>query len=234
MTTGKRSGHRGPYARTAERRREIIDAAFHAFARGGFRGSSLQEIGDAVGMSKPGLLHHFASKEELLLAVLEKREEMNRAPADAQGLDMLVHLRKTARLDQVTQGALALFVIMTAEGTNPAHPAHEFVVNRYEVVVTKIAAALEEAQVRGELKESLDTVEAARLFVSVMDGLQIQLLLNPSVDRLAALDTFIEQFLTHNVARDYDSIWSRVFSDPPITRADDFLTRERQRRPVPR
>lgn len=234
MTADKRPGRRGPYARTAERRREIIDAAFHAFARRGFRGSSLQEIGDAVGMSKPGLLHHFASKEELLLAVLEKREEMNQAPAGAQGLEMLVHLRKTARVDQVTQGALALFVIVSAEGTNPSHPAHEFVVSRYEAVVTRIAAALEEAQVRGELKESLDTVEAARLFVSVMDGLQIQMLLNPGVDRLAALDTFIEQFLMQNAARDYDSIWSRVFSDPPITRADDFLARERRRRQVPR
>jgi AcrR family transcriptional regulator len=214
-TVNNRSGPRGPYAGTAERRREIISAAFEAFARGGFRGSSLQEISDAVGMSKPGLLHHFASKEELLQAVLEKREEMNWPPAGTQGLDMLVHLRNTARVDDVTRGAVALFVVMGAEATNPSHPAHEFFVNRYEAAVTTIAAALEEARTRGELKESLDATEAARLIVSVMDGLQLQMLLNPAVDRLAALDTYFEQFLAQNAAEDYDAIWSRVFSNPP-------------------
>jgi AcrR family transcriptional regulator len=206
---------RGPYAGTAERRREIIAAAFEAFARGGFRGSSLQEIGDAVGMSKPGLLHHFTSKEELLQAVLEKREEINRAPADAVGLGMLVHLRKTARLDHVTRGAVALFVVMSAEATNPSHPAHDFFIKRYEATVTNIATALEEARVQGDLKEGLDAAEAARLIVSVMDGLQIQMLLDPQVDRLAAFDTYLEQFLAQNAARDYDALRSRVFSNPP-------------------
>jgi AcrR family transcriptional regulator len=217
-TVNNRSRPRGPYAGTAERRREIISAAFEAFARGGFRGSSLQEICDAVGMSKPGLLHHFASKEELLEAVLEKREEMNQPPAGTKGLDMLVHLRNTARVDQVTQGAVALFVVMSAEATNPSHPAHEFFVNRYERAVRTIAAALDEARVRGELTENLDATEAAQLIVSVMDGLQIQMLLNPDMDRLAALDTYLEQFLAQNVAKDYDGIWSRVFSDPPPSR----------------
>jgi AcrR family transcriptional regulator len=214
-TVNHRSGPRGPYAGTAERRREIISAAFEAFARGGFRGSSLQEICDAVGMSKPGLLHHFASKEELLEAVLKKREEVNSPPAGTQGLDMLVHLRNVARVDQVTQGAIALFVVMGAEATSPSHPAHEFFVNRYEVVVSAIAAALDEARIQGELKESLDVTEAARLIVSVMDGLQLQMLLNPDMDRLAALDTYLEQFLAQNVAKDYAAIWSRVFSNPP-------------------
>lgn len=214
-TTTGQPRRRGPYAGTAERRREIIAAAFDAFARGGFRGSSLQEIGDAVGMSKPGLLHHFASKEELLQAVLAKREEVNQAPADAFGLDMLVHLRKTARRDHVTRGAVALFVVMSAEATNPAHPAHDFFVKRYETAVTNIATRLEEARVQGDLKETLDAVEAARLIVSVMDGLQIQMLLDPQVDRLAALDTYLEEFLAHNAARDYGALWSRVFSNPP-------------------
>jgi AcrR family transcriptional regulator len=214
-TTTGRSGRRGPYAGTAQRRREIIAAAFEAFSRGGFRGSSLQEIGDAVGMSKPGLLHHFASKEELLQAVLEKREEANQVPAGTQGLDILVHLRETARVDDVTRGTVALFMVTGAEATNPSHPAHEFFVNRYEEVVKLVAAALNEAQIQGDLKQSLDTAEAARLMVGVMDGLLLQMLLNPGMDRLGAFDTYLEQFLAQNAARDYDTLWARVFSNPP-------------------
>ena len=216
MTTAKsRSQRRGPYAGTAERRREIIAAALEAFSKGGFRGSSLQEIGDAVGMSKPGLLHHFASKEELLLAVLEKREESNRVLASGHGLDVLVHMRRAARKDEVTKGTMALFVVMAAEAVDPSHPAHEFFVNRYEAVVAMVANGLQEAQHQGDLKASVDAVQAARLIVSVMDGLLLQMLLNPQMDRPAAFDAYLEQFLAQNAARDYDALSSQLFSDPP-------------------
>jgi AcrR family transcriptional regulator len=209
------AGPRGPYAGTAERRRKIISAAFDAFAQGGFRGSSLQEISDAVGMSKAGLLHHVGTKEALLQAVLELREEMIQPPADVHGLDMLVHLRKTARVDNATRGAVALFVTMSAEATNPSHPAHRFFVMRYEATVTAIANALDEARALGDLNQGVDAVEASRLIVSVMDGLQLQMLLHPALDRLAAFDTYLEQFLVQNVANDYERVWRRVFSDPP-------------------
>ena len=52
--------------------RQIIEAATVAFARRGYAGASLREIADEVGVTVPGLLRHFASKEELLTAVLDK------------------------------------------------------------------------------------------------------------------------------------------------------------------
>ena len=63
------------YARGRERREEILAAADAAFARHGFRGASLATIADEVGLSQPGVLHHFPSKEHLLLEVLRYREE---------------------------------------------------------------------------------------------------------------------------------------------------------------
>ena len=63
---------RGPYKMGVIRRRQIIEAATAAFARRGYAGASLREIADEVGVTVPGLLRHFASKEELLTAVLDK------------------------------------------------------------------------------------------------------------------------------------------------------------------
>src|SRR5580692_5418937 len=48
-----------------------LAAATRLFAERGFEGTSIQLIADAVGVSKPAVLHHFSSKEDLRRAVLE-------------------------------------------------------------------------------------------------------------------------------------------------------------------
>lgn len=51
---------------------QIVEQATRLFAARGFDGASLQDIAEAVGLRKPTLLYHFASKEELRRAVLER------------------------------------------------------------------------------------------------------------------------------------------------------------------
>lgn len=50
---------------------DIVDTAAGLFAAQGFERTSVQQIADAVGYSKTGLLHHFPSKQALLDAVQE-------------------------------------------------------------------------------------------------------------------------------------------------------------------
>ena len=52
-------------------RQTILAEATRLFARNGLEGTTLQAVADAVGIRKPSLIHHFASKEELYEAVLE-------------------------------------------------------------------------------------------------------------------------------------------------------------------
>jgi AcrR family transcriptional regulator len=54
----------------------ILDAAAGLFARRGFAKTSVQDIADAVGLSKAGLLHHFPTKEALHAAVLGQAEAL--------------------------------------------------------------------------------------------------------------------------------------------------------------
>lgn len=50
----------------------IVEQATRLFAARGFEGASLQDIAEAVGIRKPTLLYHFASKDELRRAVLRR------------------------------------------------------------------------------------------------------------------------------------------------------------------
>ena len=54
----------------SERRRQLLDVALIAFARDGFRGTSMNRIAEAAGVTKPVLYRHFASKRALFGEVL--------------------------------------------------------------------------------------------------------------------------------------------------------------------
>lgn len=66
-----------------KRRRELLDALVDAFAKGGIGGRSLREVADAVGTSHRMLLHHFGSRDELLLAIVSEVERRQAAELGA-------------------------------------------------------------------------------------------------------------------------------------------------------
>lgn len=59
-----------PRKSTAEIDAEIVDRAATLFVRHGYERTSLQQVADAVGYTKAGLLHHFDSKQAILDAVI--------------------------------------------------------------------------------------------------------------------------------------------------------------------
>jgi TetR/AcrR family transcriptional regulator len=60
-----------PRSRIQQKNREVIlEAALEVFALHGFRGSTLDQIAEMAGLSKPNLLYYFPSKEEVHKALL--------------------------------------------------------------------------------------------------------------------------------------------------------------------
>jgi len=71
-------------------RQRILAESTRLFAQQGFDGTSLQAIADAVGVSKPSLLHHFSNKDAMRDQVIVDllahfREEIPRRLAEARG-----------------------------------------------------------------------------------------------------------------------------------------------------
>src|SRR5690554_5432311 len=63
-------------------RQKIIETAFELFGRNGFHAIGLDRILEEVGVSKQTFYNHFESKDELILAVLAHRHEVEQAKND--------------------------------------------------------------------------------------------------------------------------------------------------------
>lgn len=179
------------YAKGRATRQDILEQATAMFGEAGYRGTSLREIAARCGLSHPGLLHHFPTKQSLLLAVLEHRDEVDRVsiaaggPAGAAVLRRMVEL---AALNSTRRGIVELFTVLSAEATAPDHPAHSWFVDRYRRIVAEIETAYAAARTAGDLLPGVDPGVAARQLVALMDGLQIQWLMrDPGMDMAGAL-----------------------------------------------
>lgn len=203
MTTtehdAKKRGRRGPYAKSELTRRAILDAALTVFAQNGYRRGSLKSVAELVGISEAGLLHHFKNKSDLLAAVLDRRDDQARELFnldDKDGHQLLLSLVALTQYNSTVPGVVELFCTLSAEATSPDHPAHAYFINRYEYSTSLIGGGLQDLYDRGQLVPGILPASASRTIVALMDGLQIQWLLDrDSVDMVDELRTYLRSIL---------------------------------------
>lgn len=183
--------------RGATTREHILATATAMFGESGYRGASLRDIAARCGLTHPGLLYHFPTKAGLLEAVLQQRDQEDSARSDAneRGLAALESLVAIARKNAGTRGLVELFATLSAEATAPDHPAHQYFVARYDRVVGEITQHFAELVEDGGARPGLDPHAAGRQWVALMDGLQIQWLLNDSIDMASVLQAHLESQL---------------------------------------
>jgi AcrR family transcriptional regulator len=61
-----------PRLSATARREQILDVALQVFATNGFHGASMNDVADAVGVTKPVLYQHFDSKRDLYQALIDE------------------------------------------------------------------------------------------------------------------------------------------------------------------
>jgi AcrR family transcriptional regulator len=153
------AARRGGCAKGRERREAILHAANEVFAAQGFHGAALSTIATRVGLSEPGLLHHFPSKEHLLLELLAMRHEHD-ADRVARALEhhesFLDALLGLCRENQGTPGLVRLFAILAAESVDDDHPAHDWMLERYRTLRERFVPRIEAEQRAGRIDATLD------------------------------------------------------------------------------
>jgi AcrR family transcriptional regulator len=173
---------RGSYAKGVAKREEILTAALDVIARHGYRRTSVRELADAVGLSQAGLLHYFASKEELFQEILRKRDEVDAAAFDGELEHPIEGFFAVIRHNSEVPGLVQLYAQVSTEAGDPEHPAHEFFVERYEQFRSLFARLVRDEQRAGNIDPDLDPERISNLFLAAADGLQTQWMLDPSID----------------------------------------------------
>jgi AcrR family transcriptional regulator len=204
-TTRRGTGRpRGSYAKTEEKRRVILNAALEVFAQSGYRAGSLRDVAERVGMSEAGLLHHFPNKSALLAAVLELRDdragEFFPLGVGVGGRQTLQGLLDLASYNASQPGVVELYCTLSAEGTSPDHPAHQYFIDRYNWSRKIIADAFAIIQAEGDLRPDVTPASAAIRTVAMMDGLQVQWLLDrDTLDMTEELRRFFRGIVSYDV-----------------------------------
>lgn len=184
--------------RGKQTREAILTAAARLFAEHGYRGTSLASIASAVDLTQQGVLHYFPSKEALLLALLdEKYHEDGRLLSaslehEHEGLDLLTALQSLVEHNTVVPERVRLFSALITESVSSEHPAHTYFVDRYRKVRERLLRSLQLGQRSGQIRADVDLEQLVPLLVAVMDGLQIQWLLDAQVDMRASFALFAD------------------------------------------
>src|SRR5690606_15585386 len=163
--------------RSIDIRARILEEATRLFATQGFDGTSIQSISDAVGIRKPSVLYHFASKELLHQAVIDE--------VLARWNDVLPELLLAAaheqRFDRVMEAVTSFFV----EDPDRARLLLREILDRPEEMrrrisrfvrpwVEIVAAQLEKAKQRSRVRESIaPEAYAMNVIAMVVSGIAI-------------------------------------------------------------
>lgn len=188
--------------RLVERPQLILEAAIPIIGERGYYGFSIKDIAERCGLTVPGILHHFGSKEGILLAVIEDREardaeavwqdvfENGLAGFTALSLDDIKRrLHETVVRNSQQPEILRFYSVLRIEALYPLHPAFEFFQTRQKMATELLTQAF-----TGKLNPP---AAAARLLMATMTGLE---------------NLWLEQHMEFDLVAEWDHAADRILT----------------------
>ena len=156
--------------RTRARRADVVRAAALLFSERGYHGTSMQHLGEALGLLRGSLYAHIGSKEELLFEVVDQGAEAflergrsaaaepGRAASRLEAL-LIAHIETAAEHLQAATVFLNEWRYLGNERRRLVQEKRD----AYEQLVRDVIA---EGKASGEFRSDLDVALAARLVLS--------------------------------------------------------------------
>lgn len=178
----------------AGRRSEITDVAAALLAERGYWGLTMAKVAKEAGITVQGVLHHYPSKDDLMLAVLARRDEL-----DFQAILPTGHEVRDVRefigvvdelvlLNSRRRGLIQLYTVLAAESLSPTHPAHGFFNERF---VQGVRAFARLAELWHDHPQQLGLE-----VLCALDGLQVNWLRDPRLDLLQMWRTWAGHYFS--------------------------------------
>lgn len=188
-----------------KRRAVIVEAARRAFLDQGYSATSMSAIADELGGSKATLWSHFASKEELFIAVVDAQVAIFASAMEVTlegGTFSIELLHRYCRqfLTMLMQpDAIALFRLIMGDGGRFPEINGVFHVRGPARVVAYLTDFLATRFPRDE------SSRLAMLINAVLIGWRAQMLTRPEPMRAGELEHFVDDFIAHLRLAEYQT-----------------------------
>ena len=163
----------------AEQRARIRAAARAVFSRRGVAGAGLAQIAEEAGISRTGVYHYYPDKgavvRDLARELLDEEERLFEHALGAEG-------NVEERIQRLADGVLERFAAWSHYG-RPLLEVWAQETRRLRPLLRRLretlAALIRNAQREGEIDRALAPDETAALLVALIDGLMIQVFVDP-------------------------------------------------------
>lgn len=165
-------------------RERLLHAAEQLFAERGFYGTSIRDVAQAVGISKPSLIHHFPSKENLYSQVLkriaaglvERLEEALQAEGNAlEKLHRFVdRFCAWSSIHENDARILMREILDNPQRLGEVHTWH------LKALMDRLAELIETGQASGLFRK----VEALPVIINLLGGQHYSMIVKPTLERI--------------------------------------------------
>jgi AcrR family transcriptional regulator len=176
-------------AKGDDRKLRILAGAQRLLTRNGWRNTTLAQIAKEAGVSPAGLLHHFQSKEQLLHAVVDARDADDDAHADRSG-DLIAGIAQVGERINRAPELVGTFAVLLVENLMPDAPLHDRLFNRQRAAIEIVADLIRRGQRTGKYRNDFDPAVKAVQIVSLVNGMEVSWLLDPSVPLQEAIQEY--------------------------------------------
>jgi AcrR family transcriptional regulator len=171
--------------RSEETRKQIMSAAVDVFCRCGYDAAGVAEICSLARVSKGAFYHHFPSKKDLFLGImqewlLEVDEQLNalREPGVpvSQALLQMTHAIEIVFSD--ASGRLPMFLEFMVQASRDK-TVWEATIAPYHAYQTRFAEMLEQGKAEGSIQEYEDAQASSRVLIAFAVGVLLQSVVLP-------------------------------------------------------
>ena len=181
-----------------ERQARVLAAALEVYAEGG-HGAPIAAVAKRAGLTLPGLLHYYPTKDDLLLALLESHDAESDALMAPESTDWRQALRQLGAINRQNLAkpeVVRLFSILNAESLTRDHPAADWFRRRTDRARGNFAAILRAGIAAGGIRPGTDPERLALEIIAVWDGLQVLWLRGPAeVDIGAIFEDYLDRLV---------------------------------------
>lgn len=197
----------GRRAGTEKRREEIIKATFKCISKKGYNNLIMQDIAEEVGLSKGVLHYYFKDKEDLLKHVLHSLvkeleeilgEEVQRAQSAEEKLRAIIR----GWFEGATRNKVIYYVLIDFWGETTKKDVFNYISSNFYARNRYLTKKIIDEGIEEGIFKEVDSNYVAALFLSILDGMSLQWIIDEKAFDLEEGTKLCEELLMAFLKKD--------------------------------